>query len=123
MVYHLKSLKPDTAKLCISNNLDYFVRHYWRLWLAHLAKVIISQTQYYQNLIRDPAHLKLELDSIVFRLPFFWTFPCSFSFYGYSGLRTCLPSLSKDASRITVDDSLSLMDSIRNLLKFLYMAV
>ena len=43
MVQHLTSLHPDTAKLCISNSLDYFIRHYWHLRLAHLAQAIITQ--------------------------------------------------------------------------------
>lgn len=103
--------------------MDYFIRHYWRLRLAHLARVFISQAKYYQNLIRDPAHFKLELDAIVFPLPLNGTFPLSFGGYGYSGLRAHLYSLPKDESRIAAYDSLSFMDSICQLLKLLYMAI
>jgi hypothetical protein len=93
------------------------------LWLGHLARVIISQTQYYQNLIRNPAHIKLELDAFIFRLPLNRTFPRRFGRYGYSRLRAHLSSLPENEIRIAADVSLSVLDSVRKLLKFLYMAV
>jgi hypothetical protein len=93
------------------------------LRLAHLAQAIITQTQYYQNLIRGSAHLKLELDAFVFSLPLNWTFPGSFGRYGYSCRHDNLVSLPKNESRIAADDSLSVMDSVRNLLKLLHMVV
>ena len=77
----------------------------------------------HQNLIRDPAHLKLELDAFIFRLPLNWTFPRSFRRYGYSGRHSHLVSLLENESSIAADDSLSVMDSICNLLKLLHMAV
>ena len=51
----------------------------WSIW-----GICISQAKYYQNLIRDSAHFKLELDSFVFPLPLNWTFPHSFGAHGYS---------------------------------------
>jgi len=93
------------------------------LWLAHLAPPSISQAKYYQNLIRGSAHFKLELDAFVFPLPFNWTFSCRFGAHGYSGRHPHFSSLTKDESRIAADDSLSAMDSICNLPKFLHMAV
>ena len=51
------------------------------------------------------------------------TFLYSFGRYGYSCLRPHFSSLPKDESRIAADDSLSVMDSVRNLLKLLHMAV
>jgi hypothetical protein len=93
------------------------------LWLAHLARVFISQTHGHQNIIRNPAHLKLDLDAFVFPLPFNRTFPRSFGGYGYSGLRAHLYSLPKDEIRIAAYDSLSVMDYICQLLKLLHMAV
>jgi SAM-dependent methyltransferase len=100
-----------------------FIRHYWRLRLAHLAPSSIYQAKCDQNLIRDPAHLKLELDAFVFPLPLNRTFPRSFGRYGYSGLRPHLYSLPENASRIAAYDSLSVMDSICKLLKLLHMAM
>ena len=91
--------------------------------LAYLARGVIAQAGRYKNLIRTSAHLKLELDTFVFPLPLNWTLPYSFGRYGYSGLFAHLPSLPKNESRIAADDSLSVMDSICNLPKFLHMAV
>jgi hypothetical protein len=93
------------------------------LRLAHLAQSSISQAKYYQNLIRGSAHLKLELDAFVFPLPLNRAFPCSFGGYGYSGLRAHLYSLPKNQSGFAADDSLSVMDSVRQLLKLLHMAI
>ena len=115
--------KPNAVKLCISGRLDYFIRNYWRLWMAHLAQVSISQAKYYKNLICDSTYLKLELDAFVFSLPLNRTFSCSFGRYGYSGLCPHLASLPKNESGFVAYDALSVMDSICNLLKFLHMAV
>ena len=93
------------------------------MWLAHLAWAFISQAQCYQNLIFDSAHIKLELDAFIFRLPLNRTFPSGSGHYGYSGLCAHLPSLPKNESGFAAYDSLSVMDSVRKLLKLLHMAV
>ena len=51
------------------------------------------------------------------------TFLYSFGRYGYSGLCAHLLSLPKNESGFAADDSIFIMDSVRKLLKFLYMAV
>lgn len=61
----------------------------WLIWRHQT----FPKPKYYQNLIRDPAHFKLELDTFVFLLPLNWTFPHSFDRYGYSGLCAHLASL------------------------------
>lgn len=107
----------------MSRLLGLFYTHYWCLWLAHLARSSISQAKYYQNLILDPAHLKLELDASIFRLSLNRTFSCRFGAHGYSGLCAHLPSLPKNESGFAAYDSLFILDSICDLLKFLHMAV
>jgi hypothetical protein len=93
------------------------------LWLAHLAHHIISQSKCYQNLIREPAHLKLELDTFVFPLPLNRTFPRGFGRYGYSGLCAHLASLPENESSFAAYESIFIMDSIRQLLKLLHTVV
>jgi SAM-dependent methyltransferase len=100
-----------------------FIRHYWRLRLAHLAPSSIYQAKCDQNLIRDPAHLKLELDAFVFPLPLNRTFPRSFGRYGYSGRHNNLAFLPKDKIGISTYDAIFTLDSICDLLKFLHMVV
>lgn len=67
--------------------------------------------------------LKLELDTFLFPLPLNWTFPRSFGRYEYSGLCAHLPIFPKNESGFAAYDSLSVMDSVRKLLKLLHMAV
>jgi hypothetical protein len=93
------------------------------LRLAHLAQAIITQTHGHQNLIRDPAHLKLELDTLVFQPSPNRICSDSFDRYGYFGLWAHLPSLPKNESGFAAYDSLFILDFVRKLLKFLHMAV
>jgi len=56
---------------------------------------MISSIKCYQNLIFDSAHIKLELDAFIFRLPLNRTFHGNFSRYGYSGRHNNLAFLPK----------------------------
>jgi hypothetical protein len=99
-----------------------------------MSDTIINNESEITNLIKEiylssdcklcnSAHLKLELDSFVFSLPLNRTFSHDFGFDGYSGLCSHLPSLAKNESRIAADVSLSVMDSVCQLLKLLHMVV
>ncbi|MCD8542660.1 MAG: tryptophan-rich sensory protein [Gammaproteobacteria bacterium] len=91
----------------------------WLIWRASaFPNLSVIKTLYVAQLI-----FKLELDAFVFPLPLNWTFPTSFGAHGYSGLRAHLYSLPKDENRIAAYDSLSVMDSVRKLLKLLHMVV
>lgn len=91
----------------------------WLIWREPLfRKLSVIKTLYF-----NAAHLKLELDASIFRLPLNRNFPCSFGRYGYSGRHNNLVSLPKNESSIAANDSLFVMDSICDLLKFLYMAI
>ncbi|KJV55578.1 tspO/MBR family protein [Orientia chuto str. Dubai] len=91
----------------------------WLIWRPQA----FPKPKYYQNFIRDPAHLKLELDAFVFSLSLNRTFPYSFGCYRYSGLCAHLSSLLKNESGFAAYDSLSFTDSIHKLLKLLHMVV
>lgn|GEM_PF-5858839 len=91
--------------------------------MAHLAQAIITQTHGHQNLIRDPAHFKLELDAFVLPLSLKRVFPDGVRHHGYYGRCANLASLPKNESGFAADDPISILDSIRNPFKFVHMAV
>ena len=111
-----------SAKLYLSNSLDYFIRHYWHLWLAHLAPSSVSKAKSYQDITRHSAHFKLELDTVVFPLLPNRPFPRSFGSYGYSSQDDNLLNLPENESCFAVDAAIFIMDSVDKLFKLLHMA-